>query len=351
MTAPGFFLPSRKLTAIQICDLTGAELGNPEHASVDVCGASPANQPGEGLLVFVEGRKNAALMAGIHSGLVLCSSDMAELAQPGVAVLTVRHPQQAFAQVLRLLFPQAVRPGPVTDCIGVSPAAHVDPTAIVEPSVIIEPCAVIGAGAHVGAGTVIAPGAVIGRNCRVGRDCHIGPGASILAAFIGNRVTIHAGARIGQDGFGYVPGASGFEKVPQIGRVIIQDNVEIGANTTIDRGAMDDTVIGEGAKIDNLVQIAHNVRIGRSCVIAGLCGLSGSVTLGDGVMLGGSVGIADHLTIGSGAMIAARAGVMHDVPAGARFAGAPAKPIKEFFREVAALRQLSERKGKAKADD
>lgn len=351
MTAPDFFAPSQKLTAGQICDLTGAVLVNPQLSDVEIRGVSPANQPGEGLLVFVEGRRNAGLMAGIQSGLVLCSAEMAELANPGVAVLTVRNPQQAFAQVLRLLFPQAVRPAPVTDCTGISPAAHVEPSAVVERGAIIEPGAVIGAGAHIGAGTTIAPGAVIGRNCRIGRDCHVGPGASILAAFIGNRVTIHAGARIGQDGFGYVPGASGFEKVPQIGRVIIQDNVEIGANTTIDRGAMDDTVIGEGAKIDNLVQIAHNVRIGRSCVIAGLCGLSGSVTLGDGVMLGGSVGIADHVAVGAGAMIAARAGVMHDVPAGARYAGAPARPIKEFFREVAALRQLSERKGKAKADD
>ena len=145
----------------------------------------------------------------------------------------------------------------------------------------------IGPLAAIGAGTIVAPNAVIGRFCQIGRDCYVGPGASIQYALIGNRVIIHAGAKIGQDGFGFVAGARGPERIPQIGRVVIQDDVEIGANTTIDRGAMADTIIGEGTKIDNLVQIAHNVRIGRGCIIAGHCGISGSVTMGDYVMLGG----------------------------------------------------------------
>jgi UDP-3-O-[3-hydroxymyristoyl] glucosamine N-acyltransferase len=166
----------------------------------------------------------------------------------------------------------------------------------------------------------------------------------VLCALIGDRVVIHPGARIGQDGFGYLPGKSGHLKVPQICRVIVQDDVEIGAGATIDRGASRDTMIGEGTRIDNLVQIAHNVSIGRHCLIAGQAGISGSVTLGDHVMLGGQVGIADHLTIGDGAKIAAAAGVMHDVPAGERWVGAPAKPVREFFREVATLKRLAAKK-------
>jgi UDP-3-O-[3-hydroxymyristoyl] glucosamine N-acyltransferase len=200
---------------------------------------------------------------------------------------------------------------------------------------------VVCAGAAIGTGTVIAPHTVIGPNCQIGRDCFIGPGASVLTALVGNRVIIHAGVRIGQDGFGYVGGKNGPEKMPQIGRVIIQDDAEIGANTTIDRGGMSDTVIGEGTKIDNLVQIAHNVRIGRGCIVAGQCGLSGSVTLGDFVMLGGSVGLADHVSVGAGARLAASSGVMDDVPEGGIWAGTPAMPIRDFFREVAAVRKLA----------
>jgi UDP-3-O-[3-hydroxymyristoyl] glucosamine N-acyltransferase len=214
--------------------------------------------------------------------------------------------------------------------------------------VTIDPGAVIGPRAEVGTGTVIGAGVVVGPKVHIGRDCAIGPNVSIMHALIGDRVIVHPGCRIGQDGFGYLMGAAGHVKIPQIGRVIIQDGVEIGANTTIDRGAMSDTVIGEGTKIDNLVQIAHNVQIGRHCVLASQTGISGSAVLEDHVMTGGQVGIADHLTIGAGAALGAKAGVMHDVPAGARWVGAPAKPVKQFFREVAALERLAGQSGAGK---
>ena len=171
------------------------------------------------------------------------------------------------------------------------------------------------------------------------------------ATLAGNKVIIHAGARIGQDGFGFTAGASGPERIPQIGRVVIQDNVEIGANSTIDRGAMADTVIGENTKIDNLVQIAHNVRIGRNCLIAALAGISGSVTVEDNVVMGGAVGIADHLTIGAGAQLAARSGVMNNVPAGEVWAGVPAEPMAAAMRSIALLRKLRAERTKRGGDD
>ncbi|TKB48823.1 MAG: UDP-3-O-(3-hydroxymyristoyl)glucosamine N-acyltransferase, partial [Mesorhizobium sp.] len=256
-------------------------------------------------------------------------------------VLVHPRPQQAFAMVGRLLFPAAATPGPMTGETGISPHAHIDATAHVEAGAIIEAGAVIGPRAAVGSGTVIAPHAVIGPSSQIGRDGYVGPGASVQYALIGNRVIIHGGARIGQDGFGFVAGAKGPERVPQIGRVIIQDDVEIGSNTTVDRGAMSDTIIGQGTKIDNLVQIAHNVRIGRNCIIAGLSGISGSVTVGDNVTMGGGVGLADHLTIGSGAKLAARSGFMSNVPAGEIWGGYPAQPMAEAMREIAALRRLA----------
>jgi UDP-3-O-[3-hydroxymyristoyl] glucosamine N-acyltransferase len=193
--------------------------------------------------------------------------------------------------------------------------------------------AVIGPDSEIGAGTLIA----------ADRDglADGGTGATVAHALIGDRVIVHPGARIGQDGFGYLPSSAGHLKIPQSRRVIIQDDVEIGANTTIDRGSTRDTVIGEGTKIDNLVQIAHNVSIGRHCLIAGQVGISGSAVLGDFVMLGGKVGIADHVTIGTGAQLGAQSGVMHDVPPGERWLGSPAQPVRDFMKGVSVVRRLA----------
>jgi UDP-3-O-[3-hydroxymyristoyl] glucosamine N-acyltransferase len=207
----------------------------------------------------------------------------------------------------------------------------------------VEPGAVIGAGAEIGRGTVIAAGAVVAVRAAIGRDCFVGSHATVQHALIGNRVVIHAGARIGQDGFGFALGVRGHAKVPQIGRVIIQDDVEIGANTTIDRGGNRDTVIGEGTKIDNLVQIGHNAEIGRHCIIVAQVGIAGSTRIGDFVALGGQAGIAGHVDIGDGAQIGAQSGVHGNVPAGARYGGYPASPMKDWIREVAALRRLAKK--------
>jgi len=240
------------------------------------------------------------------------------------------------------LFPDALRPSSLFESGGAAPGAFVHATARLEAGVRIDPGVVIGARAEIGGGTVIAAGAVIGPDVRIGRDCAIGANATITHTLMGDRVIIHPGARIGQDGFGFVPGAGGHRKVPQLGRVILQDDVEIGANTTIDRGGLRDTVIGEGTKVDNLVQIGHNVMIGRHCLLSGQVGISGSTTIGDYAMLAGQVGVADHLTIGEGAQVGAASVVLADLPAGSKCLGYPARPPRAYFREITALKRLAE---------
>ncbi|MEQ1944317.1 UDP-3-O-(3-hydroxymyristoyl)glucosamine N-acyltransferase [Mesorhizobium sp. VNQ89] len=351
MTDPVFFVPTRRYTAAEVADLTGASLSDAAHANIEIAGIASASEGGDGMLVFVEGRNNGHLVEALDAAAILCSADVAQKVKSGIAVLVTKRPQAAFAQVGRLMFPPAASPETMTGEIGISRHAIIDPTARLEPGVIVEAGAVIGPGVAIGAGTIIAPNAIIGRLTQIGRDCYIGPSVSVQYALIGNRVILHPGARIGQDGFGFTGGAAGPERIPQIGRVVIQDNVEIGANSAVDRGALSDTVIGENTKIDNLVQIAHNVRIGRNCLIAGRTGISGSVTVGDNVLMGGGVGIADHLTIGSGAHLAAGSGFMNNVPPGEIWGGYPAEPAAMAWRNLATLRKLSaERSKRGKGD-
>ncbi len=338
------------MRAADVLGLGAERLASPQWSDREISALGAIENAMPGSLVFADGKDYAQKLANLPECILICTEFLAPFAPEHVAVLIAKRPQQVFAKAGRVLFPETIQPKFYVGSAGISPKAEVADSARLEPGVTVEACAVIGENAEIGAGTLIGAGAVIGSGCRIGRDCVIGPNASVLHAYVGDRVLIHAGARIGQDGFGFVPGERGLEKMPHVGRVIIQDEVEIGANTTVDRGALSDTIIGEGTKIDNLVQIAHNVRIGRNCVITGHCGLSGSVTLGDRVMLGGRVGLSDHVTIGDGAQIAAASGVMNDIPAGERWAGVPAQPIKDFFREVAVIRNLVRAKREKRND-
>jgi UDP-3-O-[3-hydroxymyristoyl] glucosamine N-acyltransferase len=347
MTEPFFFERTEALTIGQIAELTGAEpLAD---APVDrlIRDVATLERAGPADIAFLDNPNYASALPTTRAGACLIAPRFEAQAPAGLALLRSREPYRAFVTVARKLFPAALRPSSLFATNGVSPSAFVHPTARIESGASIDPAAVVGPGAEIGAGTAIGPTAVIGPNVRIGRDCAIGAGVSLTHALVGDRVIIHPGCRIGQDGFGFVMGASGHQKVPQLRRVIIQDDVEIGAGTTIDRGGTRDTVVGEGTKIDNLVQIGHNVSIGRHCVIVAQTGISGSVTLQDFVALGARVGVNNHLTIGEGAQIAAVSVVHGDVPPGARWGGTPAKPARIWFREMKLIERLATRSGKA----
>jgi UDP-3-O-[3-hydroxymyristoyl] glucosamine N-acyltransferase len=265
---------------------------------------------------------------------------------PGdVARLLTATPYHGYARIAAAFYPDAAAPDPDHPPVAeLAPGALLDAGATLGEGCRVAVGAVVEAGARLGARCRIAANAVIGEGVVLGSDCVIGPGATLNHCLVGDRVIIHAGVRIGQDGFGFALGERGHLKVPQIGRVLIGDDVEIGANTTIDRGSGPDTVIGRGCKIDNLVMIAHNVRLGEDCVVVAQCGISGSTAIGDASVLAAQVGITGHLTVGPRVQLAARSAVIRDLPGGQTYGGTPAVPIRQWRRQIAAIMRLGRRK-------
>lgn len=310
------------LTSSELADLISTPRPDLERS---FSGLASLEAAGPNDIAYCADKAHAGALAATRAGMVITLPALVSRAPDTTQCLSTAHPAQAFALAARRLTAPKSSAGAA---LGVHPEARVEPGALISPG------ASIGPGAEIGSGTRIAPGAVIGPGVAIGRDSIIGANASIHFALIGDRVTLSAGVVIGESGFGVAAGPAGLMDLPHLGRVVIQDGVSIGANSCVDRGFLGDTVIGEGTKIDNLVQVAHNVRIGRYCVLAAHTGISGSVTIGDGCQLGGRVGIADHVTIGPGVRLAAASGVAGDVPAGETWAGYPARPRWQWLRET-----------------
>lgn len=319
----------------QIAGIAGATLSGSCDPRTQIADVATLESATSADLVYVSDQKYLNGFAATKAGACLITRELAQLAPRSCVVLECSDPRGAFAKAAKLFYPQT---SPIwSKDEFVSPKASINPTACIAAS------AVIAANASVGARSKIGPHVVLGPGVAVGDDCTISANVTITHSLIGHRVIIHPGTQIGQDGFGYYAAPNGPQKVPQLGRVIIHDDVEIGANCSIDRGMLEDTIIGRGCKFDNLVQVGHNVVMGQGCIIVSQAGISGSCVLGDGVVLGGQVGVADHVTIGSGAQVAAKSGLMRDVAPKEAVMGYPAKPIRQFWREIAALSRLIKR--------
>jgi len=346
MEHPGFFNRVGPFSLADIAKATAAELApgaDPDKPIEDVRTLTDA---GAREISFFNNRKYADQLKATRAGACLVTPAFSARVPDGTARLVTADPYRGFARALMLFYPDSR----FSQSAGAA-RQGIDPSAELEEGVIVEPGAVIGPEARIGRGTRICAGAVIGYRVCVGRESYVGSLATVVHTLVGDRVIIHTGSRIGQDGFGFAMGPSGHFKVPQIGRVIIQDDVEIGANSTIDRGALKDTIIGEGSKIDNLVQIGHNVVIGRHCVIVAQVGISGSTELGDFVVMGGQSGAVGHIKIGSGAQVAGGSHPSKDVPPRARVGGTPARPLNQWGREIAFLARAVKRGENDGADE
>ena len=333
-----FFKKAGPFTLKQLAEIGGCELLKPEDADIQIENVNSLRAAGQTDISFLLSRKYLDDLKKTNAGASIVHPDFAASAPEKTAVLLSKEPYRSYG-----LIAAAFYPAPKAEKTIVHPKAVVASTAVIGEGSRIDAGAVIGENVTLGKNCHICPNAVIGDNVVMGDDCIVGENASVLYTLAGNQVYIYPGARIGQDGFGFFMSPKGHTKIPQLGRVIIGNDVEIGANTTIDRGALDDTIVGDGARLDNLVQFGHNVQTGKCCVVVSQAGIAGSTHLGDFVVLAGQVGVAGHLNIGSGAQIAGQSGVMRDVEPMESLMGTPAVPIKDFMRQAATLKKLIKR--------
>lgn len=330
-----FFSVAGPFTLGQLAEITGSELSDPAAASRVVNDVAPLQEANENQITFLDNRKYADYFRNSKAAAVFVKPEMAGEAPAGTVTLKNKNPYKAYALAAQAFYPSKVREEYR------APTAVIDPTATIGTNCHIEHGVVIGKNVKIGANTRIQAQAVIREGVEIGDDADIGANSYISHSIIGRKFKLHPGAVIGRQGFGFAIDPTGYIPVPQLGRVIIEDDVEIGANSTVDRGSGPDTIIGRGTRIDNLVQIGHNVKIGKFCVIVAQTGISGSTQFGDYVMTGGQSGFAGHLHIGTGAKIAAQSGIMRDIPSQEEVMGSPAVPIRQFMRQTAIVSKMA----------
>lgn len=340
-----FFSRSAPLSLKEIAEISGARLYNASMNDVMLSDVAPLDRATSQDIAFLDNTKYIQSFKDSQAGACFVREKYAEVAPEAMALLVTEDPYRAYALTAQYFYPFIP---PTSD---ISPQAYIDATATIGKNCAIAAGAFIGRGVVIGDNCIIGVNAVLGDGVQVGEGSRIGALCSLSHTLVGNRVIIHRGVHIGQDGFGFAMGRGGHIKVPQLGRVVIENDVEIGAGTCIDRGTGPDTLIGEGSKIDNLVQIGHNVQLGKHCVVVAQVGIAGSTRIGDGTVIGGQVGIAGHLKIGSGVRLAARSGVMSDLPSGLAYGGFPAIPVKDWHRQTVAVSRLIKHKKEEQSSD
>ena len=334
MADPRFFSRSGPFKLKHLAEIAEAELAAGADPEMEVTDVGPLDTAGSSELSFLDNKKYLLALKDSKAGVCILSPRHAKAAPEGMALLVSDKPYRGYARIATKFYPEPVHQA------GIHESAVVDPQAKIGEGVAVGPYCVIDAGAEIGAGTRLGAQVHVGRNVRIGADCRISSQVTLAYCEIGERVTIHSGCRIGGRGFGFAMDAAGHEDVPQLGRVLIAEDCELGANVTVDRGAAPDTVIGPGCKIDNLVQIGHNVQMGRGCVIVSQAGVAGSTKLGNFVTLAAQAGVAGHLTLGDGSILAAKSGLMSDMAPGETFGGLPAMPLKHYFKLVAMWKRM-----------
>ena len=332
-----FFQPTAPISATKIASLTGAVLAKTDDTS-SFSDVAPLDKAGLSDISFLDNTKYLSDFSASKAGACFVRAKFAERAPSGMLLLITEEPYYAYALAAQYFYPQPSFTPAIASSAQIAKSATIGDGARIDSGAVIGENVRLGTGCWIGANSVIGDGVEIGEHSRIGAVC------TISHALIGKRAILHRGVHVGQDGFGFAPGRGGVTKVPQLGRVVIGDDVEIGSGSCIDRGAGPDTVIGAGTKIDNLVQIGHNVQIGRFVFIAAQTGIAGSTQVGDGSMLGGQVGVAGHLQIGAGVKLAAQAGIMTDIPAGASYGGSPAIPIRDWHRQTVAVAAMTKKK-------